>query len=390
MSRNIIIQVLILQILNKLLPMSSKKKITFIISSLTGGGAEGICVNIANSFANNGWNVDLLVLNLKNEVYIDRISSNVNLVDLNVNNARYSFLPLLKYFFKDQVKIVLVFNHELAVILVIMRILLRLKIKIISRNISVLSLKIKKFKNQSIWTKNIVRPLINYFYHKLDHVINQCHSMRDDLIALYPQLSNNSSVIYNPISFIIEDYANKYDLTKIEKKNYILCVGRLEQVKAFHHAIEGFAGISNKFPNLRLKIVGQGVLKKELKQKAIDYNVANKVDFEGYQKNILPYYLHANATVLTSLYEGYPNVLIESIAMNTPVVAFDCPGGTNEIIKDGLNGYLVNNQDIEDLKKKISILLINKFNDKILKKSIQNNQTENVFKQYEKLINSFI
>lgn len=370
--------------------MSSKKKITFMISSLTGGGAEGICVNIANTFASKGWNVDLLVLNLNNEVYLDQISSNVNLVVLNVTNTRYAFLPLLKYFFKNQVKIVLVFNHELAVMLVIMRILLRLKIKIISRNISVLSFKIKKFKNQSIWTKNIVRPLINYFYHKLDHVINQCHSMRDDLIALYPQLSNNSSVIYNPISFIIEDYANKYDLTKIEKKNYILCVGRLEQVKAFHHAIEGFAGISNKFPNLRLKIVGQGVLKKELKQKAIDYNVANKVDFEGYQKNILPYYLHANATVLTSLYEGYPNVLIESITMNTPVVAFDCPGGTNEIIKDGLNGYLVNNQDIEDLKKKISILLTNKFNDKVLKNSIQNNQTENVFKQYEKLINLFI
>ena len=81
--------------------MSSKKKITFIISSLTGGGAEGICVSIANSFANNGWNVDLLVLNLNNEVYLDRISSNVNLVVLSVNHTRYSFIPLSKYLFKN-------------------------------------------------------------------------------------------------------------------------------------------------------------------------------------------------------------------------------------------------------------------------------------------------
>ena len=370
--------------------MGSEKKITLIISSLTGGGAEGVCVSIANSFANSGWHVDLVVLNLNNEVYLNRISSNINLVVLNVNHTRYSFIPLSKYLIKNQVKTVLVFNHELAVTLVIIRLFLRLKIKIISRNISVLSIKIKQFKLKNFWTRNVVRPLIKYFYHKIDHVVNQCHSMRDDLISVYPQLSNNSSVIYNPISPHIEDYANKYDLTKIKKKNYILCVGRLEQVKAFHYAIEGFAGISKKFPNLRLKIVGQGSLEESLKQKAIDCQVAAKVDFEGFQKNIIPYYLHANATVLTSLYEGYSNVLVESIAMNTPVIAFDCPGGTNEIVQDGLNGHLVKNQDIEDLKKKISTLLINKYNDKDLKNSIKNNKFVNVFKHYVELINSFI
>ena len=370
--------------------MNSNKKITLIISSLTGGGAEAICLSIANSFANNGWHVDLVVLNLNNEAYFDRISSNVNLVVLNVNHARYSFIPLLKYFFKNQVKTVLVFNHELAVILLIMRLLLRLKIRIISRNISVLSIKIKQFKLQGFWTRNVVGPLIKYFYQKIDHVVNQCHSMRDDLITVYPQLSNNSSVIYNPISAHIENYANKYDLTKIKKENYILCVGRLEQVKAFHYAIEGFAGIANQFPKLRLKIVGQGSLEQNLKQKAIDCSVENKVDFEGFQKNIIPYYSHAKATVLTSLYEGYPNVLLESLAMNTPVIAFNCPGGTSEIIQDGLNGYLVKYQDVDDLKKKLSTLLLNNYNNYDLKNSIKKNKFEQVFKHYEKLVNSFI
>ena len=370
--------------------MNLNKKITLIISSLTGGGAEAICLSIANSFANNGWHVDLVVLNLNNEAYFDRISSNVNLVVLNVNHARYSFIPLLKYFFKNQVKTVLVFNHELAVILLIMRHLLRLNIRIISRNISVLSIKIKEFKLEGFWIRNVVGPLIKYFYQKIDHVVNQCHSMRDDLITVYPQLSNNSSVIYNPISAHIENYANKYDLTKIKKENYILCVGRLEQVKAFHYAIEGFAGIANQFPKLRLKIVGQGSLKQNLRQKAIDCGVEDKVDFEGFQKDIIPYYSHAKATVLTSLYEGYPNVLLESLAMNTPVIAFNCPGGTNEIIQDGLNGYLVKYQDVDDLKKKLSILLFDKCNDKVFKDSVKENKIENILKRYEKLINSFI
>jgi len=370
--------------------MSSEKKITLIISSLTGGGAEGICVNIANSFAKNGWHVDLLVLNLNNQVHLNNISDSVNLVVLNVNHVRYSLLPLLKYLFKKKVKTFLVFNHEIAVMLVILRFFLRLNIKIISRNISVLSIKIKQFKQQGFWEKYIVRPLIIFFYGKIDHSINQSQSMCEDLIRVFPRLIENSTVIYNPISNHIDEYINKCDLSKIEKKNYLLCVGRLEQVKAFHYAIEGFAAVANNFPELRLKIVGQGNLEQDLRKKANDCFVSDRVDFEGFQKDIIPYYLNAKATVLTSLYEGYPNVLIESIAMNTPVIAFDSPGGTKEIIKNGLNGYLVNYRDIVDLKNKLSILLLKKFNDKDLKNSIKKNQIKYAFKHYEKIISLFI
>ena len=65
--------------------MYSTKRVTLIISSLSGGGAEGVCVNIANSLSDNGWQVDLVVLNLNNEVYLDRISNKINLIVLNVN-----------------------------------------------------------------------------------------------------------------------------------------------------------------------------------------------------------------------------------------------------------------------------------------------------------------
>lgn len=369
--------------------MKSNNKITLVISSLGGGGAEGVCVSIANKFAERGWDVDLVVLNLINESFLNRVSDNVNLVVLNINHARYAGIPLLKYIYKNKTNTVLVFSHELTTILVIIRILFRLKIKIISRNISVLSMKMQKFKVQNFWTRNIVGPLIKYFYHKIDHVINQCHSMRDDLLSIYPQLAHNSSVIFNPISSHIEKYVNNNDLTKIEKKNYILCVGRLEQVKALHYAIEGFASIADEFPNLRLKIVGQGNLENKLKKKAFGCSVGNKVDFEGFQKNIIPYYLYAKATIQTSYYEGYPNVLIESIALNTPVVAFNCPGGTNEIIQDGINGYLVKHQNIDDLNKKLSILLTNKFIYKNMKNSIKKNQIDHVFECYNKIINSF-
>ena len=76
--------------------MSLDKKITLMISTLSGGGAEGVCVSIANSFAEKGWLVNLVVLNLKNEAYVDRLSDKVNLVVLNVNHARYSVFSISK------------------------------------------------------------------------------------------------------------------------------------------------------------------------------------------------------------------------------------------------------------------------------------------------------
>ena len=75
--------------------------------------------------------------------------------------------------------------------------------------------------------------------------------------------------------------------------------------------------------------------------------------------------------------------------MNTPVISFDCPSGPNEIIQDGVNGYLVNYLDTQDLKSKISILLKNQFDYEKLKTSVKKNQINQVFKQYENLVNSF-
>ena len=175
----------------------------------------------------------------------------------------------------------------------------------------------------------------------------------------------------------------------VEKQHYLLCVGRLEPQKGFKFAIKAFSELKSEFPNLRLKIVGKGKLEKELKQNAINYGVEDRVDFEGFIEDMIPYYLHAKATILTSLYEGYPNVLIESITLKTPVVAFDCPSGPKEIIENGINGYLVNNGDINDLKLKLKSILTNEIKIKDKDNTIKHNEVDHVYKLYKKMITSF-
>lgn len=324
-------------------------KITLLISSLAGGGAEGVCVNVANGLADNGWQVNLLVLHTNNAAYVKRVSPKVNLIVLGVNHARHAPLPLLRYIRQHKPEKMLVFNYELTVLTVMLRSLFRFNTKIIARNISTISQKRKQ--HVGAWRKLVVKPLIDRFYGKSDHIINQCQAMRDDLVSVFPHLEDKTSVIYNPIAKHIDDYVKVHDVTKVEIKDYLLCAGRLEKPKAFHYAIEGFAGIANEFPNLRLKIVGQGSLEHALKQCAQDFGVADRVDFEGFQADMIPYYLHAKTTLLTSLYEGFPNVLIESITLGTPVVAFDCPSGPKEIIQEGVNGYLADYQSIDAFQK---------------------------------------
>ena len=370
--------------------MNVDKKIILLSSSLAGGGSEGVCVNIANNLALRGWQVDLLVLNLNKEVYLNRLSEDVNIINLNIRHSRYSGLALLNYIFKNKPKALIVFSYELSVMLVILKNIFKLKVKIISRNVSTLSIRIDQLKQKNFWSRYFVGPLIKFFYQKVDHVVNQCYAMREDLVREYPHLSKKTSVIFNPISIQISDYVKLHDLSLVKKKNYILCVGRLEKVKAFNYAIEAFAEIADRFPNLRLKIVGEGSLERALKKKANELSVLNRIDFEGFQKNIIPFYLNAQATVLTSLYEGYPNTLIESIALGTPVIAFNCKSGPKEIIQNNINGFLVRHLDVKDLEDKMINILNNNFDRKKIILTANNNQIEHVSKLYEKLIKSII
>lgn len=363
------------------------KKITLLISSLAGGGAEGVCVNIANGLVDNGWQVDLLILHTNNATYLSRVSEKVHLIVLGVNHARYAAWPLLRYIIKLKPERMLVFNYELAVLMMMLRTFFCFNTKVIARNINTFSANTSQPKG--FWQQHIIKPLIDYFYSKCDHIINQCQAMRDDLILVFPHLVNKTSVIYNPVAQHIEYYAKANDLSKIEKQDYLLCIGRLETQKAFHYAIAGFAGIANDFPSLRLKIVGQGSLEQSLKQRAIDFGVADRVDFEGFQAEVLPYYLYAKATLLTSLYEGFPNVLIESITLGTPVIAFDCPSGPREIIRQGVNGYLVDYQSVEALQAASKTLLEKKMDGKSVQAAASTYLGHNIIRMYTNVFSKY-
>ena len=362
--------------------MRELKKITFFISSLNGGGAEGVCINLANALSKRGWNIAIVILNLNNAEYKDRIEDSVELISLNVSNSRYAFFKMRKLLLNNNIQKVVAFDYIMTILLVLIRVTLKSKFYIIMRNINTLS---QKKNMKKTFKQKIVYSLLNKIFYKVDHIVNQCNAMKDDLLSLHSLNPKNISVIYNPVNKRIED--TSINSSDIKKEDFFLCVGRLEKQKSFEYAIKAFANISKLHPNFRLKIVGKGSLETYLRKITIECGIENKIDFEGFQQDIIPYYQKATATVLTSMYEGFPNVLIESITLGTPVISFNCPSGPKEIIEDGVNGYLVEYQDIDDLSLKMLKVIENKLDSKIIVSTSKKYSVENTITKWENLLN---
>lgn len=335
------------------------KKINLFITSLRGGGAERVCVTIANGFASKGFKVNLIVLNLFDSVYHNDLNQEVDLINLNRGHVRTSIVALAKYILKERPRFVIAFNPQISIILILLRFLFGIKYTLISRNINTLS---KMRENQkSFWHKYIVDYFIKKLYFKSDLIIAQSYGMKEDLINNYNINRNKIKVIYNPVSEKIlekQEYTQKNNI----KNNEILFVGRLSKQKGLNYLFKAFALCVKSRSDLKLRILGEGPLKPELQLLAKELKIYDNVIFEGFKDDVAYYYENSALTVMSSLYEGFPNVLVESITLGTPVVSFDCPSGPKEIINNGINGYLVEYKNIHLLSESILKALEKKWN----------------------------
>lgn len=361
-----------------------KSPVTFIISSLRGGGAEGVCVSLANGLAARGYDVTVVVLNLQRSVRQNSLSPAVRLVDLESGHARSSWRLLHKYLVSARPSMVLSFNRQISVVLVLLRAIFRLKFRLIARNI--IHLSTAEDAKQGVWHGWFVRHLIKRFYPRVDHFIAQSSGMKLDLEEYLGVRPEKISVIPNPVAPEVAKNSGSEAPPSLRDRQYLLCVGRLDAQKAFHFAIGAFSQVVATHPGLRLRIVGQGPAEAELRKLVDVLNISDKVEFCGFQKEVGQYYLAAKLTLLTSLYEGLPNVLIESIALGTPVVAFDCPSGPEDIVIEGVNGFLVALGDTHELREKIELALSREWSQEQIIRSAGKFELEYVLDQYERVL----
>jgi len=194
-------------------------------------------------------------------------------------------------------------------------------------------------------------------------------NLTKELIKEKHQLKNVLT-IYNP--FVFEDVIDKSREEVNLDFEYIIGVGQMETpVKQFDKLIEAYSNSILPKKNIHLVLLGDGVRKSILINLVKQKNIEDKVHFLGYQDNPFKYIKNSKYLVLSSLNEGMPNVILEALACEIPVVAFDCLSGPGEMIIDKENGLLVENQNVEKLTEAINLFVENE--------GLYNNCKQNAF-----------
>lgn len=332
--------------------MNNYKKISIFIPSFEKGGVERNVLIVSKIFLNNGYIVDLVYTRNDIELF-SQLDERVNKVKIK-RYFNFSFIHprimdsinilfgYFKYLFINK-KDIIVLSFQSNIVAILLGKLL---------NIPVIA-RVASHPNVINIEKSLVikfsQKLKNLFYRFATLIITNSEVTSKEICRL-----TNAKVktIYNPSynDTVIEkskEVINDDVFNSIKNKK-IISVGRLSFEKDLSTLIEAFNIVQKKI-DCTLVFIGEGDQKTTLEKKILDLNLTDKVYFLGFKSNPYKYMKNSDLFVLASLYEGLPNVIIESLAVDTPVVSTDCLSGPREILMDGKGGDLVEVGNINEL-----------------------------------------
>ena len=191
-----------------------------------------------------------------------------------------------------------------------------------------------------------------------------------------------ANIIPNSLPFYTEESSS------LDKKR-IITVGRLSEQKGFDLLVSAWSFITKKHPDWEIHLYGEGELENELKKSITQNGIEDSFIIHKPVKNIKEKYLESSIYVMSSRFEGFGMVLIEAMACGVPCISFDCPHGPSYIIKDGEDGILVENGNVEQLAEAISTLITDTDKrfamGKAAKQNVLRYSQENIMKQWESL-----
>ena len=156
--------------------------------------------------------------------------------------------------------------------------------------------------------------------------------------------------IYNPIEEVDDVECNI-------KSKQIISVGRLTYQKGFDMLCDVAKVVLKDNKGWKWLILGDGEDKDKLRSKIKEYGLENKLILKGNVSNVEEYYKNSSLYVMTSRFEGLPMTLLEAKTYKLPIVSFNCLTGPSEIVKNNINGYLINPENVEAMSNKLNILM---------------------------------
>ena len=324
----------------------NQKKLILFMPSMEGGGVEKNLILIANFLVNHIKNIYLITFDKK---FNKKFDKRINIICPNKKKGNYSkyfkyfhCLVLLSKMLLIEKKI-LVFAFQANIYCIIISKLLRKKIIVRSNSAP------------EGWNKNIFKNFIFKFFFRLsDCIIVNSNSFKNKIDKIFKV---NSYCIYNPLNKIEIIKKSKIKLkNKLYKKKKslkLINVARFTDQKNHMMLLRSLNSIQNNL-NFELIIIGYGPNKMKMITFLKENKLKEKIKIINFKENPYNYINAADVFILTSNFEGLPNVLLESMCLKKIIISTDCPTGPKEILKNGKYGSLIK---IDDAKKLSSLLL---------------------------------
>jgi glycosyltransferase involved in cell wall biosynthesis len=311
------------------------KKLTFVTRNMKAGGAERVISQLANNFNRAG--IECTIVTLDNEEIFYQLDNPVKVHAIgrkSINAYVDKFLKykeLRQYVNLNNLEIVLALPEDIGIYVIPALFGTNIPVVVSERN----NPWVMPWKKSSRFMRKLFYPFASGFIFQTEQAASFFSS----------NIRKRGVILPNPLD--LERIPERW---KGERSKEIVGAGRLDKQKNFHLLIKAFAVFYKNHQDYILKIYGDGILKEELINYADSLLPKNAYFFSGRTTELLEKIKSASMFVLSSDYEGMPNVVIEAMAMGMPVISTDCPsGGSAELIDNGMNGLIVPVNDVNAL-----------------------------------------
>ena len=337
--------------------MAKSGDILFIVFSLKPGGTQRMMVNVLNEISTENKRKILYLYNYTPESSIEKqLNKNVKVFKCERKGILKHFfraLYLLKILHAENITKIVSFAKQGTYLAIFSRLFYTSRgIPIIYRMVSVE----EEINNSRFYLIKKVKHFL-YVYvlcRNVKSIISQSNAMTESFSKRIPESIRKKIITINNLLPVDNILLKAQETTNI-KFDFLLFVGRLTEEKNIEKIIYAYHHIHNRIKE-KLVIIGEGILKKELRCLIKKLDLAEKVILLGYQENPYKYLAKAKALILFSRYEGMPNVVLESMLCKTPVIVSDFKG-VKDLVIDEVTGLIVTGLDIQLLSNKMKYLI---------------------------------